>query len=218
MAVAKNRRSSKSTAPKPIVTDPNNAQTWLYLNPAGPNPSGLVFGVLRAKYADRVNSAEAFGSKKCLPVAPDSTEAKSDWPVTAERVEVILPPLADDRLSDPATLLREMDACGMAQQKALLTYLTLPLGDVGRLHQGWERCRSFARQHLALERQLATILVLHSPGRVSSSNPLHCHFLIIPRQLTGLPLAHGAFDEDLVHDKGQALVENLWTQHGGTFR
>lgn len=218
MAVAKPRRAAKKTAPKVIVTDPDNAQTWLYLNPAGPNPSGLVYGVLRTSYADRMNTAMAFGAKKCLPVAPEPGAPPSEWPVTAERVEVVLPALADDRLADPATLLREMDASTLAHQKALLTYLTLPLGDAERLHHGWERCRAFVRQHIAADRQLAAMLVLHSPGRVNSANPLHCHVLIVPRRLTGLPLAHGAYDEDLTHDRGQALVEQLWVEHVATFR
>lgn len=216
MAATKPRRQARTVAPKPIVTDPDNAQTWLYLNPQGPSASGIVYGVLRTSYADRVNTAEAFGAKKCLPIA--SAEESNDWPITAERVEVVLPPLADDRLADPAALLREMDACSIPQQKALLAYMTFPLGDAARLHQGWERCRAFVRQHFAVDRQLATMLVLHSPGRVNSANSLHCHALVVPRRLTGLPLAHGAFDEDLTHDRGQAIVEALWAEHVKTFR
>lgn len=218
MAARKNRSAPKKALPKPIVTDPDNAQTWLYLNPTGPNLSGLVYGVLRTNYADRTNTATAFGAKKCLPVAPDPDAPPSKWPVTAERVEVILPPLADDRLADPATLLHEMDASTLPQQKALLTYLTLPLPDASRLHHGWERCRAFVRQHIAIDRQLAAMLVLHSPGRVNSANALHCHVLIVPRRLSGLPLAHGAYDEELTHDRGQALIEQLWVDHIAAFR
>lgn len=217
MAAAKSRRPAKAVMPKSIVTDPDNPQSWLYLNPQGPSASGIVYGVLRTSYADRANTAVEFGARKCLPVAPYPTES-NDWPITAERVEVILPPLADDRFADPATLLSEMDACSIPQQKALLAYMTFPLGDAGRLHHGWERCRAFARQHFALDRQLATMLVLHSPGRVNSANPLHCHALVVPRRMTGLPLIHGSFDEDLTHDRGQAVVEALWAEHVKAFR
>lgn len=219
MAAAKSRARKARTAPaNSIVTCEADPQSWLYLNPAGASPSGTVFGVLRKTYGGRQNSAVEFGWRKAHPIAPAGSPGVSPWIVTAERIEVILPAGADDMLADPELLLRQMDAHAVDHEKALLVYLTLPLPDVDRLHVGWERCRAFVREHFARDRQLATVLVLHAPGRVGSSNPLHCHCLIVPRHITGLGLAHGAYDSDLLNDGGQAIVEAMWAEHLTSFR
>lgn len=129
--------------PTPTDADP---QSWLYLNPSGPSPAGTVFAVLRRTYAGRVNSALEFGYRKAHlgPVAPGADLAA--WSPNVERIEVLLPAGADDSLADPATLLGQMDAHAVEREKALLTYLTLPLGDVERVHVGWERARAFRRR------------------------------------------------------------------------
>lgn len=219
MATSKSRHAKMPGASvKPVLASDADPQSWLFLNPTGPSPEGTVFGVLRKAYGGRANSAVEFGWRKAHPVAPAKLVVGSPWIVTAERLEVILPGGADDALADPEMLLRQMDACAIDQEKGLLVYLTLPLGNVDRLHVGWELCRAFARERFARDRQLATVLVLHSPGRVGSANPLHCHCLIVPRRLTGRGLAHGEYDTELLHDGGQALVETMWADHLATFR
>ena len=219
MAISKSRsvKSAVGTA-KPVIASDADPQSWLFLNPTGPSPAGTVFGVLRKGYGGRVNSAAEFGWRKAHPILPAQLGSDAPWVVTAERLEVILPDCADDGLADPELLLRQMDACAIDQEKGLLVYLTLPLGAAERLHFGWERCRAFARERFARDRQLATILILHSPGRVGSANPAHCHCLIVPRRLTGRGLAHGIYDAELLHDAGQALVEGMWADHLATFR
>ncbi len=35
----------------------------------------------------------------------------------------------------------------------------------------------------------------------------------MPRRLTGLGIRQGLYDEDMIHDRGQAIVEAMWTDH-----
>lgn len=211
-------RKAPAASNKPVVASEADPQSWLYLNPTGPSPSGLVFGVLRKHYGGRLNSAAEFGWRKAHPVRPAGDLGASPWIVTAERLEVILPESADDGLADPELLLRQMDACAIDQEKALLVYLTLPLGDAERIHAGWEMARAFVRERIVRDRELATVMALHSPGRIGSANPLHCHCLIVPRRLTGRGLSHGPYDAELITDGGQAVVEAMWAEHLATFR
>lgn len=221
MARKPRRNAASTSSAKPtLATLPNDAdpQSWLYLNPAGPVEGGLVFGVLRKTYAGRTNTAVEFGWRKAHPIKPASGLDLKTWLPTSERVEVLLPAGADDALLDPVRLLTLMDACAVAHEKALLVYLTLPLGDVGRVHEGWERARAFARERFARDRGLAVMLALHAPGRIGSVHPLHAHALIVPRAAGKLGLAYGAYDEELIHDRGQAIVEAMWRDHIQTWR
>lgn len=205
-------RKPRKLPVKPTPTDAD-PQSWLYLNPSGPSPAGTVFAVLRRTYAGRVNSALEFGYRKAHlgPVAPGADLAA--WSPNVERIEVLLPAGADDSLVDPATLLGQMDAHAVEREKALLTYLTLPLGDVDRVHVGWERVRAFLHDRFAQDRQLASVLILHAPGTINAAFPLHAHALIVPRRLTGLGIRQGLYDEDMIHDRGQAIVEAMWADH-----
>ena len=218
MAASKqaSRKAAPSTA-KPILANAADPLSWLYVNPAGPSPAGLVFGVLRKTYAGRTNSALEFGWRKNHLGTEGTGAGYLAWSPNVERFEVILPRAADDMLTNPATLLAEMDASAAECEKALLVYLTLPLADVDRVHVGWDRARAFAFR-IARERELATVLTLHGPGRVNAPFPLHAHCLIIPRRITGLGLRHDLYDEDLIHDGGQAVVETMWAEHLASFR
>jgi len=197
---------AKAKAISPNDADP---QSWLYLNPNGPSDSGVVFGVLRKSYGGRTNSAAEFGRRKLQPVAPPGDAMASPWPVTAERVDIVLPPDAPDTFADAQVLLEAMDQAAI--DKPLLAYVTLPFPNAARLHRSWECARGFAAK--LAERQLACLLILHAPGRVGSPNPVHAHLLIAPRAIGPLGMEHGTYDHDLVHDSGQAVIEALWAQH-----
>jgi len=145
------------------------------------------------------------------PIAPREDPASSPWMATAERVDVVLPEGTDDGLADPEALLNGMDHYAVQHEKALLVYLTLPLRDGERLHTGWERCRDFARL-IARERGLASVVILHAPGRVGAPNAAHCHLLIVPRTCRQ-GLKYGVYDDDMTRDQGQALVETMWNRH-----
>jgi hypothetical protein len=213
MATRKSPRSQTATKlPKPATANEADPQSWLYLNPAGPSAIGLVFGVLRKAYAGRTNSALEFGWRKAHVGSGHANSDVGKWSPNVERVEVILPAGANDMLADPSVLLAQMDAGAAECEKALLVYLTLPLGDVDRVHVGWERARAFAC-HIARKRDLASVLTLHAPGRVNAPFPLHAHCLIVPRRIIGLGLRHGLYDEELIHDGGQSIVETMWAEH-----
>lgn len=199
-----------ANGPKLIAPDDADPQSWLYLNPEGPSDVGIVFGVLRRQYGGRTNSAVEFGRRKLQPIAPHGDATASPWRVTAERADVVLPPGAPDTLADPEVLLRAMDEAVI--DKPILIYCTIPFAGTTRLHHAWECARGFAGR--LAERQLASLVVLHAPSRVGSTNPTHAHLLIGCRAIGALGcMALGAYDQELIRDSGQAVIEELWIQH-----
>lgn len=210
MAATKSKLRTKKARPTP-KTDEKDPLSWLYVNPEK-SLNGVVFGVLRKTFRGRTNSAHEFGFRKCHLGSAFVNADRSIWAPNAEKVEVILPARADDMLCDPDLLLRNVDACAPPNEAGLLTYLTLPLSDADRLHAGWEKARSFAVT-LASERDIASIVILHSPGSIGAAFPLHAHLLIIPRALNGFGLRHAPFDSELLQDAGQGILSNLWDKH-----
>ncbi len=210
MAATKSKpRAKKASSPsKPDEKDP---LSWLYLNPEK-SSNGVVFGVLRKTFRGRTNTAHEFGFRKAHLGPTFLSADRTNWAPNSEKVEVILPARADDMLSDPDLLLRTVDACAPPNEAGLLTYLTLPLSDADRLHVAWERARSFSVK-LAAERDIASIVILHSPGSVGAAFPLHAHLLIVPRALNGLGLRHAPFDSELLRDEGQGILSELWDKH-----
>ncbi|MBO9510882.1 hypothetical protein [Erythrobacter sp. A6_0] len=210
MAATKSKPRAKK-ASSPSKTDEKDPLSWLFVNPEK-SSNGLVFGVLRKTFRGRTNTAHEFGFRKCHPGASSVNADRTHWAPNAEKVEVILPSQADDMLSDPDLLLHQVDKCAPLNEPGLLTYLTLPLSDADRLHVGWEKARSFAVT-LASERDLASIVILHSPGSIGAAFPLHAHLLVVPRVLNGLGLRHAPFDCELLRDEGQGILSELWDKH-----
>lgn len=205
------RSKPKPATKSPIIIDAADPQSWLYLLSAT-GAGGMVFGVLRRRYSDRINTAAEFARRKLQPVAPDDGPAAAPWRITAERADVLLPVHAPDAFANPRTLFEAMDQHAVAHQPALLTYATIALSDCARLHQGWEAVRDFAHD-IAVTRELAVMVVLHAPGRIAASNAPHAHLLIVPRRIGPHGIEHGTYDEELIHDEGQALLERLWSKH-----
>lgn len=210
MAATKSKPRTKK-ANLPTKTDEKDPLSWLYLNPEK-SSNGFVFGVLRKTFRGRTNTAHEFGFRKCHLGSAFVNADRSIWAPNAEKVEVILPARADDMLSDPDLLLRQVDACAPSNEAGLLTYLTLPLASVERLHVGWERARSFAVR-LACERDLASIVILHSPGSIGSAFPLHSHLCVIPRIHMGHGIRHAPLDSELLRDEGQGILSDMWDDH-----
>lgn len=210
--MAAKKRSARAKTPKaPQKTSEQNPLSWLYTNPQG-SSDGFTFGVLRKTFRGRENSAHEFGWRKCHVGSHNDVNDRSCWSPNVEKVEVILPPRADDLLSDPDVLLRQADEFMSPIETGLLTYVSLPLGDVDRLHTGWERARSYAVS-LANSRKVASVVILHSPGVIGAPYPLHAHLCIVPKVLTGLGLRHGAYDQELLRDGGQEILRELWDAH-----
>ena len=194
----KSKAKSKTLA----ATDPNHPESWLYLL----SENTLTFGVLRSTFKDRTNSAVEFGRRKLQPVQPPPTEPDA---ITAERVDVILPEGAEDQF---ATSLPFLEGCDEMQvNPAILVYLTIPTPDVDRMHHAWEKGRAFARI-LADERGLATLLIQHAPGRISSPNQPHLHLLICPRRTAKAGLRYGGLDNELLYNDGARVLVERWAE------
>ena len=194
----KSKAKSKTLA----ATDPNHPESWLYLL----SENTLTFGVLRSTFKDRTNSAVEFGRRKLQPIQPPPTEPDA---ITAERVDVILPEGAEDQF---ATSLPFLEGCDEMQvNPAILVYLTIPTPDVDRMHHAWEKGRAFARI-LADERGLATLLIQHAPGRISSPNQPHLHLLICPRRTAKAGLRYGGLDNELLYNDGARVLAERWAE------
>ncbi|MCZ4266039.1 hypothetical protein O4G73_13105 [Erythrobacter sp. G21629-S1] len=193
---------SKAKSKTLTATDPNHPESWLYLL----SENTLTFGVLRSTFKDRTNSAVEFGRRKLQPVQPPPTEPDA---VTAERVDVILPDDAEDQFAKPLPFLEGCDK--MQVNPGILVYLTIPTPDVDRMHHAWEKGRAFARI-LAEERGLATLLIQHAPGRISSANQPHLHLLICPRKTTRAGLCFGALDKELLFNDGARALVERWAK------
>jgi len=194
----KSKAKSKTLA----ATDPNHPESWLYLL----SENTLTFGVLRSTFKDRTNSAVEFGRRKLQPVQPPPTEPDA---VTAERVDVILPDGAEDQFARPLPFLEGCDE--MQVNPGILIYLTIPTPDVDRMHHAWEKGRAFARI-LADERGLATLLIQHAPGWISSPNQPHLHLLICPRKIAKAGLRYGGLENELLYNDGARVLVERWAE------
>jgi hypothetical protein len=196
-------KQKQSVAAKPKSTTkihPDRPENWLYLH----NRAALTFGVLRKRYNERDNSACEFGTSKLQPVSPSSAEQT----ITAARADVVLPRHAEDALTDPFAFLAGCDE--LTLDPAILVYLSIAFPEAVRLHHAWEQARRFARM-LADDRNLASLVVLHAPGLVSSPNPPHVHLLICPRTgASPLGLKFGGLDRELICDKGADILDKCW--------
>lgn len=205
--MAKPSKPKSKAKPKTLAaTDPNRPESWLYLL----SENTLTFGVLRSKFKDRTNSAVEFGRRKLQPVPPPPTEPDA---ITAERVDVILPEGAEDQFGRPLPFLEGCDE--MQVNPGILVYLTIPTPNVDRMHHAWEKVRAFAKI-LADERGLATLLIQHSPGRVSSPNDPHFHAIICPRKSTKAGLRYGALDNELLYNDGARILAERWAEFTGS--
>lgn len=191
------------------VPDPANPHSWLVLigDDADRDATRVMYGCLRPSFRGHRNSAAAFAAAKVTVGAPPDTPP---WTLTAARAEVLLPPRADDRLSDPRVLMETIDAELPVKAKALLAYFTFTFPTT-RLHEQYELVRDFTRKLIVDPFEVAALLVQHAPHRAGSASPPHVHVLIAgPRRLT--PLGFGEWVMPLATDKAHALVGNAFSE------
>ena len=124
-------------------------------------------------------------------------------------MDVILPEGAEDQFARPLPFLKGCDE--MQVNPGILVYLTIPTPDVNRMHHAWEKGRAFARI-LADERGLATLLIQHAPGRISSPNQPHLHLLICPRKTAKAGLRYGGLDNELLYNDGARVLVERWAE------
>ena len=177
-----------------LIGDPADSQTR------------VMFGCLERIFHGHDNSAAAFAAAKITVAAPPKTPP---WTLTAARAEVLLPAGADDRLSDPRTLMQEVDAALPHDGRALLSYFTFTF-TCERLHQQYELVRAFTRTALVDLFQIAVLLVQHAPHRAAFGSDPHVHALAVPRRLTSL--GFGEFTTPMINDEGHLLVGNAYRE------
>ena len=149
--------------------DPANPHTWMPLfgDPPGTGPK-VMYGCLRPQFRGFTNSAAKFAATKMTVGAPAGTPP---WTLTAARAEVLLPPQADDRMSDPRTLMETVDAELPANAKALLGYLTITF-ETNRLHAAWEEVRRFLRISVVDVFSTGALIIQHAPHRAGVRIPI----------------------------------------------
>jgi hypothetical protein len=215
-AKAKRAADTRSFEVNPdCVPDSANPHSWLVLtgDDVDRNATRVMYGCLRPNFRGHANSAAAFASAKLTVGAPPNTPP---WRLTAARAEVLLPPGADDRLSDPRVLMETVDAELPVKAKALLTYLTFTF-PTPRLHEQYEMVRDFTRRLIVEPFEVAALLVQHAPHRAGFASPAHVHTLIAgPRRLT--PLGFGEWVTPLATDRAHALVGNAFRQFQADWR
>ncbi len=136
------------------------------------------FGVLRHEFSGRVNCATRYVFKKAHPVPVEYTHEAEVWQPTARRIDVLLPQGAPDRFLSPATLIKDFIA-NVGGQLDLLITMKMAINPDRPLHEGFERCRAFARDVMANDHGLATIVILHDPVMLRTRRPRlpHLHVL-----------------------------------------
>lgn len=190
---------------------PNSTNPHSWLVPTGDDAdrdaTRVMYGCLRPSFRGHRNSATTFAAAKLAVGALPETPP---WILTAARADVLLPPGADDRLSDPRFLMETVDAELPVKAKALLAYFTFTFL-TPRLHEKYELVRDFTRRLIIDSFEVAALLVEQAPHRAGSGNLPHVHVLIAgPRRLT--PLGFSEWVTPLATDKAHALVGNAFRE------
>ena len=189
--------------------DPANVHTWLSLvgDRADMKGTKVMHGCLPPVFQGHVNSAAAFASAKMrVGLAADA----APWTLGAARAEVLLPIGADDRLSDPRTLMQTVDAELPLKAKALLAYFTFTF-PTPRIHEQYELVRDFTRRCIVDTFEVGALIVSHAPHRAARAQLPHVHVMVPgPRRLTALGL--GEWVWPLADKRAHALVRNAFLE------
>jgi len=166
----------------------------------------IGFGVIRRTLGDIVNDTGRTVWKKMHPTMTHSADAA--WAPCCWRSDVLLPPGCPDLYDDPRRLTQQYEDQMPASGKDLIVMMTLRFPGSTSLHADWERTRSFARQVLAVDRRLPTVLVMHNPRAAGGSNAAHIHVMAMARELDGA--GFGAFSRELTNDRGRDVLVDAW--------
>lgn len=105
-------------------------------------------------------------------------------------------------------LLTRFDASLPVFERNAYAQVTIDLPRDAPLHLGWERVRSWARQHFPVERSLAAILILHAPHLALSANAPHIHVIVPARRLGAN--GFGEHARDVNSDEGHRDALGSW--------
>ncbi len=166
----------------------------MYLNPMG-KMSDFEFGVLRASYKGKPNSADAFVQAKLARCHASA---------------VLLPDAAPDALSNHQALWSSFEAERWPQQADLATVCCIYLPAPPTLHAALEEVRAWALAELARRRRLAVSVILHVPALSGSPHDPHCHVVASARELG--PWGWEGFSA-LLRDEAQGELHASWQAH-----
>ena len=178
-----------------------------YVPVIGGDDANLSFGVVRRQ----INN----GPVQTVPEAVlrrlnpgRKVDVAAPWTPHCYRWDVLLPPMAQDDCLDPKRLCERYEEQSGDSLKDLIVMMTLRFPDADRLHIIWEEVRSFARERLCRERNLAVVAAFHLPAQNGSTNPPHIHLMALAKTMK----AYGFCDyvRPLAADAGKAIFAAEW--------
>lgn len=178
-----------------------------YVAIPGDNPD-LSFGVIRRRLKGRTFDTRECVLRRLRPIG-GSSPTSEEWVPTCYRLDVLLPPGANDRLRSPKALCDAYEAEAVPSIKDLLIVVTVrsPAPAVA-LHEIWEEARAFALD-FSRTTGTAAILIMHVPALTGrAGRPPHVHIMIPARKLERY--GFGEFLPSLACDDGRHIVEAAW--------
>ena len=188
---------------------PAQADDMLFDDPLGSTP-GFGFALLRPKAKGKRNTTADLARAKLQPSRPNDAAWGPDelWPITCTTSRLVPAPgvaLEPDALEG---VFEGYDARIKPHQKLLATVLTM------RFDHGWQAADilsmvgAYALRHLALERRLTSLTVVHMPGDELSARRPHAHCVVLAR--VHRASGWGELQRDLVAKDAQAAFEAEW--------
>lgn len=171
----------------------------MFLNPCG-KLKDWEFGVLRAVYNGKPNTAQGF------------VEAKLE---RCSASAVLLPDSAADALLDHKSLWSSFEAARWPHQADLATVATIYLPSPLSLHAAFEEVRAWAHMTIVRQRELPASVILHVPALSGSPNDPHAHVVIAARTLG--PWGWEGFSK-LLRDDAQIELHESWLAHRAAWR
>ena len=199
----------------PIWIAPGEAADRVY-DVRAEDAAGLGFALLRPRRAGHDNSVTQLAFAKLNPVEPGHTSPRTrcGWLTTARDHRLVLAPGVADPIS-LERLLADYDAATAEHQRLLAAVLTMKFDRDRPLHEQFDQLIAFAMMHVALDRRLTSIAVLHAPGDQLATEGPHGHLLILSRvhQASGWQGVH----PELAESEHAAWSEE-WTRFGEGWR
>jgi hypothetical protein len=188
---------------------PAAADDMLFDDPLGSSPE-FGFALMRPKAKGKRNTTADLARAKLQPSKPEYAAWGSDglWPITCTTSRLVLAPGVAIEPDALEAVFEGYDARIKPHQKLLATVLTM------RFDHGWQAADilslvgAYALRHLALERRLTSLTVVHMPGDELSARRPHAHCVTLAR--VHRASGWGELHRDLVVKDAQAAFQTEW--------
>lgn len=188
---------------------PADADDMVFDDPMG-SPPDFGFALLRAAAKGKRNATAHLARAKLQPSKPDDAAWGSDgfWPITCTTSRLVPAPGVAIEPDALETVFAGYDARVKPHQKLLATVLTM------RFDHGWQPADilsivgAYALRHLALERRLTSLTVVHMPGDELSARRPHAHCVALAR--VHRASGWGELHRDLVAKDAQMTFQTEW--------